>query len=113
METTKLCRGNIVNLALATFYYTRSDAEMDQLYESDRINGRCIDEVGETRIYSRQGALLVENATVIVTSLQGCVWSGFGRKPKGLVKVIVTGGRYLGREMTITRKDLVLGIRIS
>jgi len=115
MNTIKISRGDIFQLnEFASLFYTRSKEELDNMYAEDRLAGNMYGDDGEPRIYSSQGSLLANvGTTVVVTALKGAEWSGWGRKPTGLIKVVVTSGRYLGREVVLRKRDLESANRLS
>lgn len=116
MNTTKLSRGTIVKLHTATLFYTRSEEELSRMCEDDRRSGDVLDSAGEPRIYNSQGRIIVhkdDDITVMITSLVGADWSGWYRKPKGLVKAVVTTGSLIGRQVAVHRRDLDRGDRVS
>jgi len=115
MNTIKISRGDIFQLnEFASLFYTRSQEELDSIHAEDRLAGNMIGDDGEPRIYSSQGSLLAPvGTTVMITALRGAEWSGWGRKPAGLIKAVVTSGRYLGREVGLRKRDLESAVRIS
>ena len=116
MKTTKLSRGTIVKLHTAMLFYTHSEEEVSRMREDDRRSGNVLDSAGEPRIYNRQGCIVVvkdDDITVMVTSLSGYDWYGWGRKPKGLVRAVVTTGQFVGREVAVSRANLDCGTRVA
>jgi len=115
MNTSKISRGDIFQINdFTSLFYTRSKEEMDALRVRDRLAGDMMDSGGEPRIYSSQGSLLVDaGTTVMITALKGAKWSGWGRKPTGLIKAVVTTGRHLGREVALRKRDLESANRLS
>ena len=116
MNTTKLSRGTIVKLHSAMLYYTLSEEEVSRMREDDRRSGNVLDSAGEPRIYNRQGRIVVvkdDDITVMVTSLNGVDWHSWDRKPKGLVRAVVTTGSGAGREVAVSRANLDCGTRVA
>jgi len=115
MNTSKISRGDIFQINdESLLYYARSEGELNALRARDRLTGDTRDSGGEPRIYSSQGCHFAEaGTTVMVTSLQTTDnWTGWGKKPKGLVTAVVTNGSFLGRAVFVRRSTLESGVRV-
>lgn len=84
--------------------------------EDDRRSGDVLDSAGEPRNYNSQGRIIVhkdDDITVMVTSLNGVDWCGWDSKPKGLVRAVVTTGKFVGRAVAVSRANLDCGTRVA
>jgi hypothetical protein len=86
-------------------YYVRTPEELEALYADDRRRGDTIDDAGERRIHHRQGTIRLEEPTsVMILALKGAPWHAWHRKPRGLVRAVITSGPNVGIEVSLTKQ---------
>lgn len=88
----KLARGDAVLIEKGmTYWFCRTEAEIEILQESDRKSGRLYDSAGESIIYSLVGSCNASQDIMgIVTKIRGIEWPTWYTRPKHLTECILT-----------------------
>jgi hypothetical protein len=107
--TATVKKGNIYHMPRgSSVFYVLSQQELEALYEGDRLRGDTLDSAGEPRIHNRQGRIyFAEPTTVMVLGLTGARWASWHKRPVGLVRAVVTSGPQTGKEVAVTKKELL------
>lgn len=81
----------IIRPSGSSYYYVKTEAELEALRRDDIARGRTMTDDGETILYSKVGADRFEvDTAVTITKKRGVPWPTWSRKPAGLYEGLAT-----------------------